>query len=156
MKRFSASDLRYAWLACLLAASVCGAQALDEEAIDRGALSEADSPAVEQTGGFIVDRTITNFGAEFFRQFSAAWREQRGTENIDLTVIERPSARFGSQVYIEHNNRAIARLFLYAGRSAAIKPLAGEAARYVATVVTNSEVAAMLANDPDLGREELK
>jgi curli production assembly/transport component CsgE len=156
MRWFSANDLRYAGLACLLAASLCGAQALDDEPIDRGALSEAERPDVDQAPGFVVDRTITNFGAEFFRQFSSAWRDQPGTSGIDATVIERPSARFGSQVYIEHNNRAIARLFLYAGRSASIKPLAMEAARYVATVVTDSAVAAMLANDPDLGREELK
>jgi curli production assembly/transport component CsgE len=160
MRRVRSRVASSAWLACILLAGVCAAQgiesqALDSEPIDRGAMSEANRPDVERAVGFIVDRTVTNFGAEFFRQFSAAWREDAKTAAVDVTIIERPSARFGSQIFIEQNNRAIARVFLYAGRSAAITPLAIEAARYVGAVVTNNEVQAMLANDPDLGREEL-
>jgi len=156
MRPFAAPALRYAGLVGLVLAGVCGAQSLDEEAIDRGALSEADRPDMEQTTGFIVDRTVTNFGAEFFREFSAAWRDRPETEGIDVTVVERPSARYGSQIYIEHDNRPIVRVFLYAGRSATIKPLAIEAARYVSGRLSDAALSGLLFVDPDLARDDIR
>lgn len=136
-----------------LLALATDAVAADDDAIDSGILNERARPGIEQATGFIVDRTITQFGAEFVRFFSEAWRDQGAAEGVDVTVVERPSARWGSVVYIEYNNQPVARVFLYAGRSAAIKPLAVEAARYVAGRAADNALAGLLMRDPDLAKE---
>jgi len=156
MRHASATGTRWAGLVSVFLAGVCSAQPLDDEAIDRDALSETGFPSIEATTGFIVDRTMTNVGAEFFRQFSEAWRGLPGTESVNVTIVERPSARYGSQIYIEQDGRPVARVFLYAGRGATIRPLAAEAARYVAGRVSNAALAGMIFADPDLAGDELR
>ena len=160
MNRLNGAEWPLRWRCCLIGlvalAAATVAWTADDETLDAGILAETGRPDVEQQTGFVVDRTITNFGGEFFRFFSEAWRDQSGAADVDLTVVERPSARFGSMVYVEHNNRQIVRVFLYAGRSAAIKPSAVAAARYVAGQVAENALAGLLMNDPDLGEDDLK
>ena len=121
-----------------------------DEAIDRGAIDETRLPALEQASGFIVDRTVTNFGAEFVRQFSQAWRDLPGTGEFDVTIVERPSARYGSLVVVEHDNRPVVRAFLYAGRSGTIGAVAQASAEYVARQLSDNALAGLLLKDPDL------
>lgn len=126
---------------------------LDAEPLDEGALEERRIRGLEQASGFVVDRTVTNFGAEFARQFAQAWRAIPGTEEFVVTVAERPTARYGSMVWVEHNHRPIARAYLYAGRTAAIKPVAVAAAEYVAKRLADDQIAGLIFNDPDLAKE---
>ena len=148
--------MRALLFACLAAFAIAAAaQELEEGAIDAGTLDERELASIEQASGLIVDRTATNFGAEFVRYFSQAWREQPGTETLEVTIVERPSARFGSLVWIEHNNQPIARAFLYAGRSSAIQPIANAAAEYVAKKLATEALANLLFQDPDLAKEGL-
>lgn len=129
-----------------------GARAQGDPGIDAGILDERVGRALEASG-FIVDRTATNFGAQFVRAFSEAWRELDGTDGVDVTIVERPSARYGSLVWVEHNGRPLVRAFLYAGRSATIRPAAAAAAQHVARQVADDALAASLFVDPDLGRD---
>jgi curli production assembly/transport component CsgE len=123
--------------------------------IDQGALIEQVDSAFEQATGFVVDRTMTNFGAEFLREFALAWRAQGSHEGVDLTIVERPSARWGSTIFVEYNGQAVARVFLRAGSSTSIKPLAQNAASYMAGRVAENSLAALFSQDLDLGKEEL-
>lgn len=124
--------------------------------IDSGRLDERALNGLEHGGGIVVDRTITHFGAEFVREFSAQWRVRPEVADTSITIVERPSARWGSVVYVEHERRAVARVFLYAGRSATLRPLAGAAAQYVARQVADERLASVLLRDPDLAPDELK
>jgi curli production assembly/transport component CsgE len=143
-------------LGCLIAAAPALAMAAEDDGpIDLGALIELANGALEQTTGFIVDRTITSFGAEFLREFALNWRAQGGTEGVDLTIVERPSARWGSTIIVEYNSQAVARVFLQAGSSTAIKPLALNTARYMAGRVADNALAGLFAQDPDFAIEEL-
>lgn len=146
------SALRLAAIAVLLAPAA-GAHGQAGEDIDAGILDERVGRAVEASG-FIVDRTATNFGAQFVRFFSEAWREIEGTDAVDVTIVERPSARYGSLVWVEHNGRPVVRAFLYAGRGATIRPAAASAALYVARQVSDEALARLLLHDPDLARDE--
>ncbi len=139
----------------LSAAPLAGAQDLEAGEIDRGVLEERRLESLDEAGGFIVERTITQFGAEFARLFAQAWRTQPGTENLDVTIIERPTARYGSIVWVEYNYRPIVRAFLYAGRSAAIRPIAVATAEYVAQKLADDALAGLLFDDPDLAKEGL-
>ena len=128
---------------------------LDGEPIDLGALEERRLQGLEQATGFIVDRTVTHFGAEFMRLFSQAWRAMPGTEEFDVTIYERPTARQGSLVWVEQNNRPVARAYLYAGRASTIKPIAEATADYVAKKLADDVLAGALFADPDLAKEGL-
>ena len=144
--------MRAALFACLFAIG-SASSAQDAEDIDRGVLDESKLHGLEQAAGFIVDRTITNFAGEFVREFSQAWRELPGTDEIDVTIVERPSARYGSLVWVEHNNRPVVRAFLFAGRSATVRPIAVAAAEYVAKQVADDALAGLLIEDPDLAKD---
>lgn len=143
----------------LPAAMLCGLLALSGAAgaqgddIDAGILDERVGRGVEASG-IIVDRTATNFGAQFVRSFAETWHQMEGTEAIDVTIVERPSARHGSLVWVEHNGRPLVRTFLYAGRSATIRPAAVSAARHVVRHVSDESLARLLMHDPDLARDE--
>ncbi len=149
------SDYRLVLIAGLLLGVVSGRAGAEEEALEASGSIELFNAPLEQATGFVVDRTVTNFGAQFVRDFSQAWRALGSTENVDLTIVEKPSARWGSTIFIEHNNHPVARIFLQAGRSAAIKPLAENAARYMATKVADNSLLGLLMRDPDLAGDEL-
>ena len=123
--------------------------------LDTGALEERRLKGLEQASGFIVDRTVTHFGGEFMRLFSQAWRALPGTEEFDVSVFERPTARQGSLVWVEHNQRAVARAYLYAGRASSIKPIAEATAEYVAQKLADDVLAGAMFDDPDLAKEGL-
>lgn len=143
-------------LALWLAVLSLDVRANDDTApIDSGVSIELTDGRLEQGGGFIVDRTITNFGAEFVRDFSQVWHAQPTHEGVDLTIVEKPSARWGSTILVEHNNQPVARIFLQAGRSASIKPLAENAAHYVASKVADNSLFSLLSRDPDMDKDEL-
>jgi curli production assembly/transport component CsgE len=127
-------------------------EALDAGALEEGKLDERALLNLEQASGFIVDRTITQFGGEFMRVFSQTWRTLPGTQEFDVTIIERPTARYGSLVWVEYNNRPVARAFLYAGRSTAIRPIAVAAAEYVAGKLADEALASQMFEDPDLAK----
>lgn len=152
------SPISARWLvlvsSALIGAASCHAGA-EEEPLEAAGSIELFNAPLEQATGFVVDRTVTNFGAQFVRDFSQAWRTLGSTENVDLTIVEKPSARWGSTIFIEHNNHPVARIFLQAGRSAAIKPLAENAARYMATKVADNSLLGLLMRDPDLANDEL-
>lgn len=143
-------------LCALLVTAATAVPAAGGDALEGDTPIERSRATLEQLSGFVIDRTITQFGAEFVRYFSDTWRDIDGTAAVDVTIVERPSARWGSIVYIEQNNRPVARVFLYAGRSAAIKPLAVQAARYVSERAADKALADLLMRDPDLGKEELQ
>lgn len=142
--------------ALALLAALAFAGPAPAEDIDAGVLDERDPNGLEQSAGFVLDRTITHFGAEFARQFSALWRTLPEVAEASVTLVERPSARWGSVVFVEVERRPVARVFLYAGRSATIRPLAEAAAQYVARKFADERLASALLHDPDLARDELQ
>lgn len=127
----------------------------DDNPIDAGTQVEFSNGALEETGGFIVDRTITNFGVLFVREFAQAWRALGATDGVDLTIVEKPSARWGSTIFVEYNNHPVARVFLQAGSSASIKPLAVDTALYMAGRIADNALLKVMTADPDLAGEEL-
>lgn len=141
--------------AALLLAAMTARATDDAQPIDSGTRIEPAGTQFEYATGFIIDRTMTRFGAAFVHDFSEAWRSQPGTGGVDLTIIEKPSARWGSAITVEYNNSPIAKVFLYAGRSATITPLAIETARYLAGSVGDRLLLSQILHDPDLGKEEL-
>ncbi|HEY8608816.1 MAG TPA: CsgE family curli-type amyloid fiber assembly protein [Noviherbaspirillum sp.] len=113
-------------------------------------------PAIAQDAipGVVVNQTVTVAGQEFFQHFVAAWRERPLAERFAISVTERPSARWGSQVWVEFAQRRVFHTHLPAGRSG-LRPLGERAAEIAFQRVADTEVERLLFREPDLGADEL-
>ena len=70
--------------------------------------------AVEvEVPGLLTDRTVSSVGHDFYRAFSDKW-ESTWTGN--LTINERPSARWGSWITITINQSVVYQTFMFPTR----------------------------------------
>jgi curli production assembly/transport component CsgE len=102
----------------------------------------------------VADQTVTVAGQDFYQQFVVAWRERDIAERYAISVHERPSARWGSQVWIEYAQRRIFQAALPAGRTG-IRQLGEQAAEFAFQKVTDAEVERLLFRDADVGVDEI-
>ena len=103
--------------------------------------------------GFIIDDTISHIGHEFYYAFS---ERLRATSPMDfnLVVRERPSARWGSLVTVEYQQRMVYRRFL-APNTVELKDEAYEAADLVRMQIVQRKLETLLQDTTDLERDEL-
>lgn len=151
--RFLAAALLCAPLLSIAAPSGPGGENIDTGSIESGnAWTEAPIDE-ERIAALVTDQTMTQTGRSFMQGFSSAWRDMQTPAEISIAVYERPSARWGSLIWIEENFRRVYQTFLYPGRG---NPRAtGEAAAYwVQQRVADAEVNKLLFQDPDIGKEE--
>ncbi len=144
----------FAWrpMRCLLLfilAAACACLAGRGHAQARVGAASATSDDI----GLVVNQTYTAGGLEFFRRFSDFWREKSDADRYTLTVLERPSRRFGNQVMVSLGQRpvyvAALPLKFDAIRSASLEAVEQVHASAVASNLRFNERA-----DPDMGREE--
>lgn len=135
------------WLASSalwLAGTVMPATARDTP--DRGRQADAT--------GIVTSQAITVAGREFSDYFMAAWRDKQDSDRYTLAIHERPSARSGSQVWIEFAHRRVFQAQLPAAR-AALKVRAEQAAESTWQAVLEADGQSRLINDADLARDEI-
>lgn len=105
--------------------------------------------------GVIADQTITRIGREFYRGFLSTWRDFGGdAEQYNLAIYERPSARWGSLVWVEKDRVRLFSMFIHPGRGN-YAPIGEQAARQVYGRVGQLEIERQLFKEPDLGDEEI-
>lgn len=104
-------------------------------------------------GGIVTDQTITVAGQMFFQLFVSAWRDMPLHERYTLAVHERPSARWGNEVWVEYEQRRIFQAMLPPNRSN-IKPMVEQAVNIAYTNAGNADVQRLLFRDPDIGPDE--
>ncbi|WP_416137180.1 CsgE family curli-type amyloid fiber assembly protein [Halomonas sp. HK25] len=104
--------------------------------------------------GVVVDRTITMAGKTFFRQFSQLSLDNPIIGNANIAIHERPSARWGSQIWITEGNNIIF--------EATMPPRLSEIDDYVEIAIEQVEelliqrtIIQALESDPDLADEEI-
>lgn len=127
------------WLAC--ACMPAAAQLPPDDTLQRDA------------GGIVTSQAITVAGHEFSNYFIAAWRDKPGSERYTLAIHERPSARSGSQVWIEFSHRRVYQLQMPAAR-AALRERAEQAAEASYQAVLEADAQRVLVNDADLAADE--
>lgn len=154
--------VRLAWPVIALRAACLAAVALvlflagaAPHAQEQTPAPQPDTRALDPYVGVVTDGTVTIFGQEFYRSFTAAWREQPRIDRYSLAVFERPSARWGSLVWVEYANRRVFSAFLSPSRREQIRAAGRDAAQIAYRNVVVSEVERLLIKDPDLAREEL-
>jgi curli production assembly/transport component CsgE len=126
------------WLAALVLACVAMVASAGEE---------------DEMLGFIVDDTISHIGHDFYYSFS---ERLRATSPMDfnLVVRERPSARWGSLVTVEYQQRLVYRRFL-PPNTVELKDQAYDAADWVRGQIVQRKLETLLQDTTDLERDEL-
>lgn len=109
--------------------------------------------AADTDSGVVTSQAITVAGHDFCQYFIAAWREMEGSERFTLAIVERPSARRGSEVRIDFAQRRVFETRLPAAR-AAIKSLGEEAAERTWQAVLDADAERKSINDADLAPDE--
>lgn len=117
-------------------------EALSERALDEDKITDV-----------IGDQTMTQVGRGFIQGFQRAWREFDASRESNIAVFERPSARWGSLIWVEQNFLRVYQTFLFPGSG---DPMAvGEgAARWVHQRIAEIEAEKLLFKDPDLEKQE--
>lgn len=116
----------------------------------RAAAADAEPP---RAVGVVTVQTMTTAGHDFSQHFLAAWRDQDGSDQVTLAIRERPSARFGSEVWIDYSQRTVLQLRLPPAR-AALPELAANAVQHVWATVQRTDAERMLFHDADLAPDE--
>lgn len=103
--------------------------------------------------GFLVDHSISRIGHEFYRYFSERLRDTSPLD-FNLVVKERPSARWGSLVWVEYEDRTIYRQFLMPNTSQ-IQAIAYAAADQVREAINRQRIENLLQDNFDMDGGEL-
>jgi curli production assembly/transport component CsgE len=109
--------------------------------------------ADDEMMGFIVDNSVSHIGHTFYNAFSD---RLRATSRLDfnLVVRERPSARWGSLIWVEYEQRVLYRRFI-APNTAQLQAVAYEAADLVRAQIVQRKLLDQLQDHTDLEKDEL-
>jgi len=142
-----------AFLFALLSA-LASAQVTDEgKDVNDGALEEESGRIEDEINGFNIDRTITRTGHDFARYMSEYRNLHYPDSDYNLTIHERPSARWGNLIWITYNDKTVFRRFISPSTNN-IQRLAEEASQYIHEMVLQEKVRSALTDHFDLGKDE--
>ncbi|CAG2153005.1 CsgE family curli-type amyloid fiber assembly protein [Cupriavidus numazuensis] len=105
-----------------------------------------------EVGGIVTGQMITLAGRTFYDSFAAAWRDKDEQGRFVVAISERPSARWGSQVFVDYGNRRLYQAFLPPNLSR-IGAIGTAAAEQVFQAIIDDQVAQFFG-DPDMARDE--
>ena len=111
-------------------------------------------PLSDALGGIVTTDTITLAGQDFYNVFSQAWSAIPLSERYIVSVHERPSARYGSLVWVEFRQRRVFQAFLPIAR-ANVRPVAENAAATSFQNVMQADLTRLLFHEADMADDEL-
>ncbi|GAB5095687.1 curli production assembly/transport protein CsgE [Caballeronia sp. GAFFF2] len=120
----------------------------------RGADVNGQKPLDDALGGVVTTDTVTLAGQDFYNWFAQAWGAIPLSERYIVSVHERPSARYGSLVWVEFGQRRVFQAFLPIARSN-VKPVAENAAQIAFQNVMQADISRLLFRDADMATDEL-
>lgn len=108
----------------------------------------------EDYGGIVINQTVTVAGHDFYNYFVAAWRDRDLGDRYSVSIHERPSPRWGSQVWIEYAQRRVFQVSLPGGR-AGIRLLGEQAVEIAVQRIVEIDVQRLLFREADIGLDEI-
>lgn len=104
--------------------------------------------------GLIINRTVTTLGWDFYKSFSGIWQALHPDSEFTLTITERPTAQFGSEIWVSYRNTTLYHAFLPPARSRV-----NETAKKAAEIAFNGveeieQQEKVLSKDSDLAPSE--
>src|SRR5690606_27285038 len=118
------------------------------------ALQQAKRVIEDPLTGVVVNRTVTVQGHDFYRYFSAWWRDMDTDGNYSISIHERPSARWGSEVWVQFRRERVFHMFLPPARSRT-KEISRQAVEIAWDNITRNELQRAIFQSEDLGPEEM-
>jgi len=124
------------------------------ESLEQVATAAEDSGRIEdEIAGFNIDQTITRTGHDFVRFMSEYRNLHYPDSKYNLTVEERPSARWGNLIWITYNNKTVFRRFVSPSNNN-IRGLAEQASQMIHETVLQEKLRESLNDHFDLGKDE--
>jgi curli production assembly/transport component CsgE len=108
----------------------------------------------ESFTGIVAPQVMTLVGQNFYDYFVAAWRALPLSDRYNISIHERPSARWGSLVWVEFQHRRLFDVFLSPARSN-IRQAGERAADVVYQNIVRTDIERLLFREQDLGPDEL-
>ncbi|WP_081848049.1 CsgE family curli-type amyloid fiber assembly protein [Microbulbifer sp. HZ11] len=116
--------------------------------------TQSDTGQIEdEISGFNVDQTITRTGHDFARYMSEYRNLHYPDSTYNLTIQERPSARWGNLIWVTYNNKTVFRQFISPSTNN-IRAVAEETAKAIHEMVLQEMVRQALTDHFDLGKDE--
>lgn len=144
---------RLAFLIIFLS-SLASAQDTDGETeVNGGAIEESSGRIEDEISGFNIDRTITRTGHDFARYMSEYRNLHYPDSDYNLTIHERPSARWGNLIWVTYNDKIVFRQFISPSTNN-IQRLAEEVSKHIHEMVLQEKVRSALTDHFDLGKDE--
>lgn len=113
----------------------------------------AESTEGVDAWGLVTCQAVTVAGHEFCDRLGVEWRDKPGSERYTIAIRERPSARWGSQVWIDFAQRRVYQAQLPSAR-AGLKELGASAAESVYQAILEIERQRQFIRDADLAPDE--
>ncbi len=107
----------------------------------------------DEIGGILTNRTITRFGQQFYLAFTHQYRLSEQDSGPSLVIVERPSARWGSLIWVEHNNMRLYQFFWQPGKNG-IEVIARKAVDEVVQRLHRKKLEQLLSDHFDLDSDE--
>ncbi|MFI2811302.1 MULTISPECIES: curli production assembly/transport protein CsgE [Microbulbifer] len=140
-------------LAVLLSLPVLAQDDELEETVKAGTLEESTGRLEDEISGFNIDQTITRTGHDFARYMSEYRNYHYPDAQYNLTIRERPSARWGNLIWVTYNYKVVYRRFLQP-RNADVQKQAEQAAIQIHEMVQKEKLRQALEDHFDLGKDE--
>jgi curli production assembly/transport component CsgE len=137
----------------IVAALLSAAAAAQEPEPPRGNLDEGRINS-DPLKGLIINRTVTVMGWDFYSNFTQVWQALYPDSQDTMTIIERPTAQFGSEIWISYLNQTVFHTFLSPARSRA-KDQSREVVQVVRENIDIINAQRQFIQDADLGPEEM-
>ncbi|MFD1215641.1 MULTISPECIES: curli production assembly/transport protein CsgE [Microbulbifer] len=148
--------MRLCLLLFLLVSLDTAAQALDEsnKTLEEAAVATEDSGRIEdEISGFNIDQTITRTGHDLARFMSEYRNLHYPDSTYNLSIHERPSARWGNLIWITYNNKTVFRQFISPSTNN-IRDLAEQASQKIHEMVLQEKIRQALTDHHDLAKDE--
>ncbi|MFA0811576.1 CsgE family curli-type amyloid fiber assembly protein [Microbulbifer epialgicus] len=125
--------------------------------VSSNVLSQEEEGVVNEDSlltGLVIDNTVSGIGQGFARALSIYLTSNLTEFNYNLTVHERPSARWGSVVWVTYEGKQVFRTVIYPGRRRF-----GEAVEQAASQINNNirqqRLQELFSQNGDLAGDEI-
>jgi len=112
-----------------------------------------ESAQYDEISGFTIDQTITRVGHDFARYLAEYRNNSPNPSSYNLTVYERPSARWGNLIWVMENHKQVYRRFIQPGNNK-IRSIAEEAGKAIHAMVNRLKIQALFSDKFDLEQDE--
>ena len=111
-------------------------------------------PLDDAVRGIVTNEVVTLVGQDFYNSFVSAWRDVPLSDRYNVSIYERPSARWGSLVWVEFEHRRLFEAFLPPTRTN-VRSIGERAANTTYDNLVQADLDRLLFKDQDLASDEM-